>query len=93
MTNIEIYVLFAMLLWNRLFWFNLFPCSGVTPKVQTVQGERVLLKLGIWTDELIEIYKILRQNWDQQEDQLEKLSQQAMVGTADGQTNGQLAPT
>jgi hypothetical protein len=24
-----------------------FPCSGMTPKGQTVQGERVLLKLGI----------------------------------------------
>jgi hypothetical protein len=24
-----------------------FPCSGMTPKVQTVQGEQVLLKLGI----------------------------------------------
>ncbi len=41
------YVLLAVLLWNRLFWFNFFPCSGMTPKVQTVQGERVLLKLGI----------------------------------------------
>jgi hypothetical protein len=37
----------AVLLWNRLFWFNFFPCSGMTPKVQTVQGERVSLKLGI----------------------------------------------
>jgi hypothetical protein len=37
-----------MLLWNRLFWFNFFPCSGMTPKGQTVQGEKVFLKLGIW---------------------------------------------
>ncbi len=35
----------AVLLWNRLFWFKFFPCSGMTPKVRTVQGERVLLKL------------------------------------------------
>ncbi len=44
-----------MLLWNRLFWFNFFPCSGMTPKGQTVQGERVLLKLGIWRDDPINI--------------------------------------
>ncbi len=47
LTNFEIYVLSAMLLWKRLFWFNFFPCSGMTPKVQTVQGEQVLLKLGV----------------------------------------------
>jgi hypothetical protein len=45
------------------------------------------LRLG-----LIDIYKTLRQNWDQQKDQLEKLILQAMAGTADGQTKGQLAP-
>jgi hypothetical protein len=47
LTNIEVISLLAVLLWNRLFWFNFFPCSGMTPKGQTVQGERVLLKLGI----------------------------------------------
>ncbi len=51
LTNIEVIALLAVLLWNRLFWFNFFPCSGMTLKVQTVQGERVLLKLGIWTDD------------------------------------------
>jgi hypothetical protein len=47
LSNIKVIALLAMLLWNRLFWFNFFPCSGMTPKGQTVQGERVLLKLGI----------------------------------------------
>jgi hypothetical protein len=48
-----------MLLRNHYFYFVLrigtnknilthLPCSGMTPKDQTVQGERVLLKLGIW---------------------------------------------
>jgi hypothetical protein len=45
--NIEVIALSTVLLWNRLFWFNFFSCSGMTPKGQTVQGERVLLKLGI----------------------------------------------
>ncbi len=53
LTNIEVIALSAVLLWNRLFWFNFFPCSGMTPKGQTVQGERVLLKLGIWRDDPI----------------------------------------
>ncbi len=46
-TNNKVIALSAVLLWNRLFWFNFFPCSGMTPKGQTVRGERVLLKLGI----------------------------------------------
>ncbi len=48
-----------MLLRNHYFYFVVcigtnknilthLPCSGMTHKVQTVQGERVLLKLGIW---------------------------------------------
>ncbi len=50
---------YFLLLKNHYFYFVLcigtnknismhLPCSGMTQKVQTVQGEQVLLKLGIW---------------------------------------------
>jgi hypothetical protein len=39
--------LFRAALRNNKNILTNFPCSGMTPKVQTAQGEQFLLKLGI----------------------------------------------
>ncbi len=42
-------LLFRAAHWNKQKYISMhFSCSGMIPKGQTVQGERVSLKLGIW---------------------------------------------
>jgi hypothetical protein len=43
----KLLLLFCAAHWNKQNISTHFPCSAMTPKVQTIQGERVLLKLGI----------------------------------------------